>query len=697
MKFAAVGRKFLKVQETNRVFGSLRTGLAIINKQGKIYASNRVFREIFGCASGLIQENSLFLSMIGLTPSGFKRFIGSNYMGKTFLGAPCTKVNGERIQVSYRITDIRGGKILIEIQDTTDVAAKEIVSSVNLAMVAVGEKATRVTHGLKGSVSALQNTLTILKEAPEMFSGFLPNLCRIADRISEIIQHVLQVPTVQGERVAEIDFMVLIRQILTFPEMENRFLAAGVSVTIEGISVVAEVDPDAIKEALICIIENAVESIAEKEISGGRVRIAISKKNDYPVKKVEVEIADNGCGIPPEKLPVIFQPFYTTKKRGSGIGLSIARKVIEDAHGGTISVESQVGTGSVFRIKVPLRVQRNTELGRCASVGDKIESLRLATNKQDGEYNGLVEQFVASCTIEHLSEGEVEDLITQARGQINRLLEYLETKVAHISVNNFSKRTEVVVACSKDSSTRNYWVNFIFYELQRMGLEGQISVYGSRKIEKDRAVCRVFEIKKMRGKLADRETVILEKKLREGFTPLPSLEEMDEQERFIRAISKNLNYEQGFYGINSLIYRVSMMGKLRLVGYRLQVFPTIDASMEETIMRRFLMEKPTPIEMLSHLIEQQEKTDDELLVVGFSPLDKDAMLQYQVGPLLGRVFGAFNINSILAGVFVSEGGSRVVNLLCSSDVSGLSKETGEMFTEANKDWIESLKKRQNEH
>ena len=66
-----------------------------------------------------------------------------------------------------------------------------------------------------------------------------------------------------------------------------------------------------------------------------------------------VRVRDNGCGIAPEKLDRIFNPFFTTKEKGTGLGMAIAKKIVE-AHQGTIEVASEAGQGTEFRITLPL-------------------------------------------------------------------------------------------------------------------------------------------------------------------------------------------------------------------------------------------------------------------------------------------------------------------------------------------------------
>jgi signal transduction histidine kinase len=103
-----------------------------------------------------------------------------------------------------------------------------------------------------------------------------------------------------------------------------------------------------IKRAIQNVIINAVQASAEKK---GSVRIACTRKDFY----VDVRIEDDGPGITPAQMNKIFDPYFTTKqaKSGTGLGLYITKKVVED-HNGSIKVESTPGTGSVFTIRLPL-------------------------------------------------------------------------------------------------------------------------------------------------------------------------------------------------------------------------------------------------------------------------------------------------------------------------------------------------------
>jgi signal transduction histidine kinase len=78
-----------------------------------------------------------------------------------------------------------------------------------------------------------------------------------------------------------------------------------------------------------------------------------ARSDGGPEPMIRVTITDTGQGIPPERLSRIFDPFYTTKEKGLGLGMAITHRIVED-HKGTIDVQSQVGLGSTFIIHLPL-------------------------------------------------------------------------------------------------------------------------------------------------------------------------------------------------------------------------------------------------------------------------------------------------------------------------------------------------------
>ena len=102
---------------------------------------------------------------------------------------------------------------------------------------------------------------------------------------------------------------------------------------------------------------NLIINAAQATPAGGSVQVRTLRQEGHAV----IEVADSGCGIPPERLETIFDDFVTTKRRGLGLGLAISKKVVEQL-GGTIGVASEVGHGSTFTLRFPLTKARPSQL-----------------------------------------------------------------------------------------------------------------------------------------------------------------------------------------------------------------------------------------------------------------------------------------------------------------------------------------------
>jgi signal transduction histidine kinase len=105
-----------------------------------------------------------------------------------------------------------------------------------------------------------------------------------------------------------------------------------------------EHDPAQIQQVLLNLLLNAIQALNGK----GQVRVELEMQDTSVLTRVK----DNGRGIGPEALPNIFRPFFTTKGQGTGLGLSLARRIVE-SHGGTIEADSAPGQGTEFKVWLP--------------------------------------------------------------------------------------------------------------------------------------------------------------------------------------------------------------------------------------------------------------------------------------------------------------------------------------------------------
>jgi signal transduction histidine kinase len=112
------------------------------------------------------------------------------------------------------------------------------------------------------------------------------------------------------------------------------------------VSIAFMADPILLKRILINLLTNAVQSM----VNGGKLTVKASLADET----ISISVEDTGAGIPKENLGKLFEPLFTTKAKGAGLGLAVCKRLIE-AHEGSITVESEVGKGSIFTIHIPFR------------------------------------------------------------------------------------------------------------------------------------------------------------------------------------------------------------------------------------------------------------------------------------------------------------------------------------------------------
>jgi signal transduction histidine kinase len=109
-------------------------------------------------------------------------------------------------------------------------------------------------------------------------------------------------------------------------------------------------DPEQLRRVVINLVGNALDALDGRPSPPPRVDVEAGE--NLAGTEVWLRVRDNGPGIEPERLDKIFTPFHTSKSNGTGLGLPIARKIVE-SHGGSIEVESSVGKGTEFRVTLP--------------------------------------------------------------------------------------------------------------------------------------------------------------------------------------------------------------------------------------------------------------------------------------------------------------------------------------------------------
>jgi PAS domain S-box-containing protein len=169
------------------------------------------------------------------------------------------------------------------------------------------------------------------------------------ERLDYIVKQFLQAIRPSPPQLAASSLNQVIAETLNLlrPELENRGI--NVKEKLDKHLAAGLFDEAQIKQVLVNLIRNAMQAMTR----GGVLTLSSGQTDE----ELWVGVADTGGGIPQDKINHIFEPFYTTRKKGTGLGLMIVRRIVR-AHGGHIEVESRVGSGTMFRVSLPRRDRR---------------------------------------------------------------------------------------------------------------------------------------------------------------------------------------------------------------------------------------------------------------------------------------------------------------------------------------------------
>src|SRR3569623_3607013 len=199
-------------------------------------------------------------------------------------------------------------------------------------------------------IAAIDELATAL-EGPDLekrIHEILPELERVGEHITQHGQRLMQLAKPGPDRVAPITLNEVVRDVGGVLKMAGKLRRVELVLLLDGEPLTVTVNRTRIEQILVNLVTNAVDAIGVD----GAVTVEVRPSEDG--KRAIVEVRDTGSGIPPETLPKIFGPFFTTKPsdKGTGLGLPVVREIVE-SYEGKIEVESVVGEGTTFRFDLP--------------------------------------------------------------------------------------------------------------------------------------------------------------------------------------------------------------------------------------------------------------------------------------------------------------------------------------------------------
>jgi signal transduction histidine kinase len=216
----------------------------------------------------------------------------------------------------------------------------------------LGQFTATVANELRNPLSAIRNTLFTMREIAT--SSVL-----VLDRpIARIQRSIARCDRIIGDLLEYIRTPELSRVPVTLDEwLREVLLEHGLPPAVTLVEeygagdAVVRIDADRIRHVVINLIDNAAQALGEMPPGSGPLRITVSSA--IRDGALQLTVADTGPGIPPENMARIFEPLFSTKSFGAGLGLATVKQIVVH-HGGTIGIDSEVGSGTRMSIRLPL-------------------------------------------------------------------------------------------------------------------------------------------------------------------------------------------------------------------------------------------------------------------------------------------------------------------------------------------------------
>ena len=356
------------------VLASVPDAMIVINEAGEIIAFSAAAEKLFGYTASQVTGQNVSLLMTSKDRAHHDRYI-SNYIEtgeKQIIGigrvVEACLANGEKIPVDLKIGEARLGKRRLftgYIRDVTDrQAAQHRISSMQAELAsfsrlsAVGTMASAMAHELNQPLTAVSNyleaardlldtpteeTILLVKEALDSASVQSVRAGQIIRRLRDYVS--------RGEIDARsVDIASVIQDAASLSKIGIEGPLARIILKLDEPLPPAHADRLQIRQVLVNLIKNAIEATAD--VPSPRVWVSASAREDGTLL---VQIRDNGPGLPdnPDRTP--FDPFFSSKPKGMGLGLSICQTII-DAHGGSIWTESPESGGVIFNFTLKLAI-----------------------------------------------------------------------------------------------------------------------------------------------------------------------------------------------------------------------------------------------------------------------------------------------------------------------------------------------------
>jgi two-component system nitrogen regulation sensor histidine kinase GlnL len=331
---------------------SLVSGVAVIGQDGTVQTISESFRQlpVVGTQAQSGQNyTDLFrgsFPLLAAVSEELSQTASNNrYYGRVDLGVRLFDVFTSPLIVA----GVRNGTILVFV-DVTETARAQVELRRNRALTAVGQMTAQIAHEIKNPLGSIRFAAELLKRQAAIEKSGDPSTIEVIERsvdhLASIVAELSEFARPKKLNRTETDLNALLDDLL--PMVADRLNSKQMRVTKQYDPHIpsGQYDVTELRKLFLNLIINAVE--ASEPNSSLELKTSLNGHGE-----ILVDITDHGSGMDPETLNRLFEPFYTTKEKGTGLGMAISKQIAE-LHRGDLTVVSQVGVGTTATVKLPL-------------------------------------------------------------------------------------------------------------------------------------------------------------------------------------------------------------------------------------------------------------------------------------------------------------------------------------------------------